>query len=1040
MKLPIPSYIYSARSPAFAHKERPSLSRVALAFFLLIAMPALFPVPANAAEPAHRSEMRLWHSWTAERREILDSIISEFNHWSDDAKVVAQPLGPAGGSVAEQVTLGCAGAMRPDLALVGRESIPMLADEGLIRPFGEIACPPGRAIIPLCNENLLDVARTFATYDGKLYGVPAYLDPFVAIYSPEAVSEAAGVTGPPRDWDSLLNAAQALEKDVDEDSPSWALGVRSMAPLFHILCLQKGIDLYGAHHDAGQAAAVTEILDFIHSLRRRPSLLPPRVKFWNPQFAGVANGKALFQIDTATMLAHLRKETSVSLAAAAVPAGSVSARTALANSPVFVVTSTDKEPAVGKFLDFFYSSERYSSFAEKLLVVSPLKDAGAPIMEAADEYSYSQIVAAAEGAAVYPLRRRTGTVMPRIARTIEKLDAGLISPAQAQEEILDAVKEMDGPSPDSARVSLNVSWAESTRRLFARDAAGSRTPPIRIVAATNEHEAFQLVLSASSEMSDLTLDFAPFVSEDHGPQTIEMSTSLVVDTFISKPMVAQSAGPYPNMIEPRDAFGVSPGRATRIWVDAFVAGDVAPGEYSSSVTVRSRDSVLARAPISLRVLPLKIPTAPSQPAVVGLNYDLIAGRYGLASDSKARRKLMDDFYWFMVERRLSPLQPPVPIDSPELAAYLNDERVSACRIPLGPSDKRFEKAAELAQRIGRLGKMFAYFVDEPMYHRYETIIEAGSLIDAMPASPRFLVTCFPDEPLFDSVDIWCIHMGFLPVGIPAGQMERRRYADIVSERIEAGDEVWWYTAGAVRPFPTLHIEDDPAAFRVIPWLQQLYGIGGFLHWEAANWSGSFEEDPFAKFFGNGEGVLVYPGELRPISSIRLELLREGLEDMEHLGLLRREIEDLQRRLQADRLGDAASKRIGEMCRRLIRQDALRAAGSRGILLAPHFSREPGLIERVREEVAEETISLGEKPYALVLTEPEEKQYTESDEARIYGVVEPGCRIVINGRRVEADEAGNFSALFPLSSGTNSFEVLLRKGTRTKTVNRKIERF
>jgi len=141
-------------------------------------------------------------------------------------------------------------------------------------------------------------------------------------------------------------------------------------------------------------------------------------------------------------------------------------------------------------------------------------------------------------------------------------------------------------------------------------------------------------------------------------------------------------------------------------------------------------------------------------------------------------------------------------------------------------------------------------------------------------------------------------------------MERRMFADSVHRRITAGDEVWWYTAGAVGPFPTLHIEDDPAAFRVIPWLQQLHRIGGFLHWEAANWSGAGEDDPFVKFFGNGEGVLVYPGDLRPLSSIRLELLRAGLEDMEILLMLRRGIEDLQRKLEAERLGEVASIRVG----------------------------------------------------------------------------------------------------------------------------------
>jgi hypothetical protein len=257
--------------------------------------------------------------------------------------------------------------------------------------------------------------------------------------------------------------------------------------------------------------------------------------------------------------------------------------------------------------------------------------------------------------------------------------------------------------------------------------------------------------------------------------------------------------------------------------------------------------------------------------------------------------------------------------------------------------------------------------------------------------------------------------------------------------LEAGDDVWWYTAGGVAPFPTLHVEDDPTAFRIIPWMQQLYRITGFFHWEAANWHGSLD-DPFIDLFGNGEGVLVYPGTSGPVSSIRLEMLREGLEDMEYLMLLRSEIENVRKKLATDGYEEAAAKRVDEICRRLIQDAALRASESRDMLLLPHFSREPGLIERVRGEIAEETILLGRRPYAIVLTEPEEKRYTDFENARIYGITEPGSRVKINGREVPVAESGDFSADFSLHSGANNFEIMLWNEGNTKLIRRRIERF
>ena len=81
-----------------------------------------------------------------------------------------------------------------------------------------------------------------------------------------------------------------------------------------------------------------------------------------------------------------------------------------------------------KFLEFFYLSEGYERFAQKLMVVSPWKGAVAAIDDsvgdlAFDSESYSRIVSAAETAVVSPLRGLTGKIMPRIARAVEKLAA-----------------------------------------------------------------------------------------------------------------------------------------------------------------------------------------------------------------------------------------------------------------------------------------------------------------------------------------------------------------------------------------------------------------------------------------------------------------------------------------------------------------------------------------------------------------------------------------------------------------------------------------
>jgi len=997
------------------------------------------PNLAHADEPSETVGISLWHSWLMEERQFLESVIDEFNLTDRDVEVTAEAFGPSAGSVAERMLLNAGSGALPDLALVERDSIPPLVDRGLIRPLDDLLRRDGESDSLLRSENLLESAAGYAAYDDELYGLPAYLNPIVLIYDPDALQAAAGISEPPTDWADFIDLAAMLKGKSTPGVRTRVMSVRSMATIFRILCLQRGGDLLEADVNAESSAIVMENLELVRAMRYRHYLFPPQHKFWDPKFAGVADGGALFQIDSAVMFAHMKRTSSRPLAAAMVPSGSDLSKTALSGSPMFVLSSTAEDGAALKFLEFFYSPERYSELIEELMIVSPWKDA----IEStdgltSDGQSYSRIVYAAEQAASLPLERYGALVMPRIARIVEMVDAKLISYRRGHQKIVRALERRRGWKRDSLP-SIRVSWSESTRRLLVDDDVALRSPPIRIVAARNERESFQLILSADRAVDGLTLDFAAFSVNGDDQSGLRINAALVDDTYISKPLVSDRVGPYPNVLRPFDEVSVSPGRLTRIWFDVSVDESVPPGDYSSSIKVTHNGTIAAEAPVEVRVVSLEIPSAPSRPAFIGLNYELIASQYGLYEESKDYSELMDDFYWFLVDRRLTPLQPPVPVDSPRIAAYMDDGRVSGLRLPFGPAEESFERAVSIAEEGGWLEKTFAYFIDEPTYHQYDEILEAAERIHSLPLSPKFLVTCFPDHPLFGAVDIWGVHLSFLPQGIARGHAERKGFARLVNKRLEAGEDVWWYTAGATAPFPTLHVEDDPAAFRIIPWMQQLYGIGGFLHWEAANWSQSLDE-PFVKSFGNGEGVLVYPGELGPLPSIRLELLREGFEDMELLFLLRSGIGKVQERLDAERLGDVASIRIGEICRRLIQNKALRVSATQRLVLLPHFLREPGSIEGVREEVIEEITGLEDRPYSLVLTEPREKQYTDSDEARIFGVVERRCRVTINGRRIPTDRHGGFSAQLPLSSGANHFEIMLRKGTHKKLVQRKIMRF
>jgi hypothetical protein len=91
------------------------------------------------------------------------------------------------------------------------------------------------------------------------------------------------------------------------------------------------------------------------------------------------------------------------------------------------------------------------------------------------------------------------------------------------------------------------------------------------------------------------------------------------------------------------------------------------------------------------------------------------------------------------------------------------------------------------------------------------------------------------------------------------------------------------------------IDASGAANRVMQWVAWKFGMEGELYYSMDEAYGQ-NNDPWVNirlFGGNGDGTLFYPGRPDriggrtdiPIESIRLKLIREGMEDYEYLALL-----------------------------------------------------------------------------------------------------------------------------------------------------------
>ena len=209
---------------------------------------------------------------------------------------------------------------------------------------------------------------------------------------------------------------------------------------------------------------------------------------------------------------------------------------------------------------------------------------------------------------------------------------------------------------------------------------------------------------------------------------------------------------------------------------------------------------------------------------------------------------------------------------------------------------------------GWLGMPYIYWFDEPEPKDYEFVRRGFERLKLHAPGLRTMLTEEPVDALAGPVNIWC---PITPNYDPA-QAERRR---------TAGDEFWWYVCtGPKAPYCTLFIDHPATELRVWHWQTWQREIVGTLVWSSNYWTSETAfpdhpqnpyDDPMGyvsgystpkgakQFWGNGDGRFIYPplaaavpnpsaGPVLepPVSSIRWEMLREGVEDYEYLNLLR----------------------------------------------------------------------------------------------------------------------------------------------------------
>ncbi|MBT3379522.1 MAG: DUF4091 domain-containing protein [Lentisphaerae bacterium] len=269
-----------------------------------------------------------------------------------------------------------------------------------------------------------------------------------------------------------------------------------------------------------------------------------------------------------------------------------------------------------------------------------------------------------------------------------------------------------------------------------------------------------------------------------------------------------------------------------------------------------------------------------------------------------------------------------------------------------------EARAHLEAR-GLLKRAVCYPFDEPAEKDYDFVVEQLLFLkDGFPGLSRMIpMNLGAADAFLGWVDYWC----------PVLSSHNR---DFARERREAGDRYTWYICCSPKaPYIANFIDRAGTDLRVWLWQTWQENVDGVLIWQtnywhsrpaypdalqnpyedSMSWVGGYGTKPGEKRRWNvGDGRFIYPPEAAtgsqiepildgPVSSIRWEALRDGMEDFEYLSMLKRLLA---------RKRQSLSSEEARQCQALL---TVPAEISESLT---SYTRDPGPIEARRRELAQ----------------------------------------------------------------------------------------
>jgi len=492
-------------------------------------------------------------------------------------------------------------------------------------------------------------------------------------------------------------------------------------------------------------------------------------------------------------------------------------------------------------------------------------------------------------------------------------------------ETIEQRVDIPADAPDAKPQPYRV-WTENAMvRIMpnALPSGGGAVPQATISLARNEYESFQLAVLPAPGVALRNIAVDPPVLRRVGDGAALPPSAFCwyqegyvrMDQLIPHPAdPTAAAGWWPDALLPVDTLNVKPGFTQALWCTVHASADALPGVYVGEMALRPEGRPETRVSLRVEVYDFTLPVRGHMKTAFALMDGFLERIYGKPLDPELRRR----YGVYLLEHRLNPddISRTAPPALDDLKCYagkginafnvLNmvEERGTApwvcySELPvytpefLQKIQDRLDPYVAQLHKTGLAPLGYIYTFDERGKEFYPVIRDFFGMVKRRYPELHTLTTAsLPQDPaVLDELNVdWACPL----TSVYDFEKAKRCRA--------AGHQVWGYVCmGPGHPYANLLCDHPLIEARLLWWQAFQQEMDGILYWGLNIWDRPGNDKPIDTSKGpllewsittggdypslHGDGRLLYAGPEGPIGSIRLEAIRDGLEDFEYLWLL-----------------------------------------------------------------------------------------------------------------------------------------------------------